>query len=56
MRKNRVALSVSGLIGLGLAFGLMTRALSTGSYWQYLGTLALLVLSIRLFVNAVRNG
>ncbi len=41
--------------GIGLAYLLVTRALDTGSYWQYLGTMLLIVLSIRLFVRGLKR-
>ena len=46
--KSRPNLIAAGAAGLLLAYILASRALDTGSWWQYLGTLILLVLSVRL--------
>lgn len=45
----------AGIIGVILAFLLANRAIFTGSYWQYLGTLILLILSARLLAKAFRG-
>lgn len=50
--KTRPARLVMGIVGLVLAYLLVTRALDTGSLWQYLGALLLIILSIRLFKKA----
>ena len=50
--KSKPARVIAGAIGLLLAYLLGSRGLDTGSWWQYLGTLIILVLSIRLIVKA----
>jgi hypothetical protein len=54
--QSRNGLIASGVIGLILTYFLAARAVYTGSYWQYLGTLILLVLSVKLLVKAFNNG
>ena len=53
---SRNGLLISGVIGVGLIYLLGSRAIYTGSYWQYLGSVILLVLTIKLFVKALKNG
>jgi hypothetical protein len=52
---NRTMLMVQAAIGLVLAYALASRAIDTGSYWQYFGALIVLALSIKLFIRAVRK-
>lgn len=54
--RSRSGLVVSGIIGVALVYLLGSRAVYTGSYWQYLGTLIVLVLTVKLFVKAFSNG
>lgn len=49
---NRGTLILGGVIGIILIYLLGSRAVYTGSYWQYLGTFLLLVLTVKLFVKA----
>lgn len=53
--KTRPARLGMGIAGLVLAYLLATRALDTGSWWQYFGTLLLLVLSIRLIAHGIKS-
>jgi hypothetical protein len=53
--KSRPARIVIAAVGLVLAYFLVTRAFDTGSWWQYFGTILLLVLSIRLIIKALKN-
>lgn len=53
--KSRSALLLMGAAGLTLAYFLVTRALDTGSYWQYLGTIILLTLGIRLITRGIKS-
>ena len=46
--------AIGGLIGLILAYILLSRALYTGSYWEYLIGLILLIFAIRLFIRSIR--
>jgi hypothetical protein len=48
-------LFVTGIVGVVLVYAVGTRAIDTGSLGQYGLTLLLLVLSINLFVRAVRG-
>ncbi|HUP26502.1 MAG TPA: hypothetical protein VM124_02555 [Candidatus Limnocylindrales bacterium] len=52
---SRPSRLIMGLAGLLLAYGLGSRAFDTGSWWQYFGTLLLLVLSGRLLRRALRR-
>ncbi len=51
MKMTKPVAIIATFIGFGLAFALLTRALTTGSYWQYTGVLLLLVLSVRLVIR-----
>ena len=53
--KSKPARLSMGVIGLFLAYLLGSRALDTASWWQYSGTLLLLVLSIRLIVKGIKS-
>lgn len=53
--KSRPALLLMACVGVVLAYLLVSRAFDTGSYWQYLGTLILTILSIRLFVRGLQR-
>lgn len=53
---SRNSLLISGIIGIVLIYLLGSRAVFTGSYWQYLGTFILLVVTVKLFVKAFNNG
>lgn len=54
-RFTKTQLIVAGVIGLILTYFLAARAIFTGSYWQYSGTLILLILSVKLFVKAFKG-
>ena len=54
-RSTKVKLTVLAVIGLILTYAFGTRAIDTGSYWQYLGCAVFLVLSIRLLQRAFRK-
>ncbi len=53
--KTKPARIAIGITGLLLTYVLGSRALDTASWWQYGGTLLLLVLSIRLIVKAFKK-
>jgi hypothetical protein len=53
--QNRPALVIRAAIGLALAYAFATRAIDTGSYWQYLATLVFLGLSLKLIIRAARK-
>jgi hypothetical protein len=44
-----------GIIGLVIAYVIGSRALDTGSYWEYLFMLIFFVVSIRLFIRSIRR-
>lgn len=52
--KSRPALIGMALLGLVLAYALGSRAIDTGSWWEYLGTFLLLTISIRLAIHGVK--
>ncbi len=53
--KTRVGHAVFGLVELGLAYGLGSRALDTGSWWEYGLALLLLIGGVQNIVRMVRN-
>ncbi len=53
--KSPIATAVMAIVGVGLAYLLVTRALDTGSWWQYLGAVLLIGLSIRLSAHTVTH-
>jgi predicted tellurium resistance membrane protein TerC len=55
VQPGQIGSLIGGIIGLILAYALVSRAIDTGSYWQYLGTFLLLILSIKLFIRTFRS-
>jgi hypothetical protein len=51
---NSRNLVIGGVIGIFLTYVIITRALNTGSYWEYFFGLAILIISIRLFIRSIR--
>lgn len=51
--KSRTSQAIMGLIGLVLAYLLGTRAVDTGSWWQYGGALLLFVLALKRLARAI---
>jgi hypothetical protein len=47
-------LVIGGVIGLILFYIVISRALDTGSYWEYFFALAIIIISIRLFIRSIR--
>jgi hypothetical protein len=47
-------LVIAGAIGLLLFYTIASRALNTGSYWEYLFALIIVIISIRLFIRSLR--
>jgi hypothetical protein len=47
-------IAIAGFVGLILTYIVGSRALNTGSYWEYLFTVVLVVVSIRLFIRSIR--
>lgn len=45
-----------GGVGVFLGYAFLSRALDTGSYWQYLGALVFTVLGIRLLKRSLKKG
>jgi hypothetical protein len=52
--KTRPARLIIGGAGLVLSYFLVTRAFDTGSMWQYLFAIIVLVLGIRLIWRAIK--
>lgn len=52
---NRRALFVRAGIGFVLSYAFLSRAIDTGSYWQYLGAIVFLALSVKLFTRALKK-
>ena len=52
---NPIVDAILGVVGLVVAYVLGSRALDTGSWWQYLGTLVMVIISVRLFVRAIKR-
>ena len=52
---SRTARIAAGVIGLVLAYATVTRAIDTGSLWQYFITILLLILSVHLIVRGIKN-
>ncbi len=50
---NRWQLLLGSALGIILFYLLGSLALDSGSLWHYLGTLLLLVVSIKLFVKSI---
>jgi hypothetical protein len=51
---QKIWLASTGIISLGLAYLLLSRAIDTGSWWEYLGTLVLLVFAINRLLNSIK--
>ncbi len=52
---SRRALVVKTIIGLGLAYLAFSRALNTGSYWEYLAGAIFLGLAIKFIVHLFKR-
>lgn len=52
---KKQTLIVSAAAGLILAYALGSRAIDTGSYWEYLGCLVFLALAVRLLIRAFKK-
>lgn len=53
--ENRKLLAARGIIGLILSYALFTRAVDTGSLFQYGVVILFLTLSVRLLVRAAQT-
>ena len=51
---STIYLSIAGIIGLVLSYTILSRALNTGSYWEYFFGIAFLIIAIRLFIRSIR--
>lgn len=51
--KTKGARTVMSVIGFVLAYLLATRAIQTGSWFQYFGTVLLVALGLRLALKAI---
>jgi hypothetical protein len=52
---SRTSTALGGVLGVVLAYAFISRAFSTGSYWQYLGSLVFLVLGVKLFIRTFKK-
>lgn len=52
---NKTTTALGGILGLVLSYAFISRAFSTGSYWQYLGFLVFLILGIKLLVRTFKT-
>lgn len=48
-------LAFGGIIGLIITYFIFSRALDTGSYWEYLFTVIFILISIRLFIRSIQK-
>lgn len=53
--KTKPARLTMAAVGLILVYLLGSRAIDTGSWWQYFGMVILLVLSVRLILKAFKK-
>ena len=51
---HRAATVVLGILMLGLAYLLGSRAFDTGSWWEYLGTLVLIISGFNRLISTLR--
>ena len=56
MKKPDLKNGLASLVFLGLTYVIGSRALDTGSYWEYLGTLISLILAIKFIVQLFKHG
>ncbi|MGD0284080.1 MAG: hypothetical protein ABSB12_00585 [Candidatus Saccharimonadales bacterium] len=42
------------IVSLGISYLLLSRAFDTGSWWEYLGALVFLILSINRLINTIK--
>ncbi len=47
-------LAIAGFVGVILSYILISRALDTGSYWEYLFGLIVIFIAIRLFIRSIK--
>ena len=51
---NPRTLVIGGTVGIFLTYIIISRALNTGSYWEYFFGIAILIIAIRLFIRSIR--
>ncbi len=51
----RWVLAITGVSGLILAYGIFSRALDTGSWWEYLAGLVLTVQAVRWLIQVIKG-
>ena len=51
---NPRILVVGGIVGVFLTYIIISRALNTGSYWEYFFGVGILIIAIRLFIRSIR--
>jgi hypothetical protein len=52
---QKIWMALTGIISLGLAYLLASRAFNTGSWWEYFGTLVLLISAVNRFKNFIKS-
>jgi predicted tellurium resistance membrane protein TerC len=54
-RNGQLTTALGGVVSLIVAYAFISRALHTGSYWQYLGFLVFLILGVKLFARTFKK-
>jgi hypothetical protein len=52
--KRAVYLVVIGIISLVIAYLLVSRAVNTGSWWEYFGAVVFLSIALNQFLNSIK--
>ncbi len=52
--KRVIVQAVFSLICLGIAYLLVSRAIDTGSWWEYFGAIVFLCTAINLLINVIK--
>jgi hypothetical protein len=52
---QKIWMAMAGIISLGLAYLLFSGAFDTGSWWEYLGTLVLLIFAVNRLMNSIKS-
>jgi|GEM_PF-5216710 len=54
-REVLITSAISGLIGIVLAYAFLSRAFSTGSYWQYFLAVTFFVLGTKILIRVLKK-
>jgi hypothetical protein len=52
--KQAVYLAVIGIVSLVIAYLLVSRAVNTGSWWEYFGAVVFLSIALNQFLNSIK--